>query len=259
MTLQYDATGSGTPLFLVHGLGGTGNLWGGIAPTLARQFRVIVPDLRGSGRSAAGGEFDTDTLVADLVELADAIGPEPAHWVGHSYGSVVLQHLAVRHPERVLSLSMIGPIRSASDTARTALGARAAKARSEGLADIGTATAQGGTSAETKAHRPEIAAFVREMVMRQNAVSYAAMCDAVASVLPAAIEQLRCPVMVVTGDEDMTSPPPLAKAIAAAIPGATLHILSRCGHWTPIERSAELTGLLMNFLIGDAVRQAGAC
>ena len=251
MKLRHDETGTGPALFLVHGLGATGNLWGGVVPTLSRQFRVVCPDLRGSGRTLCdGGAISSESLAADLLELADSLGIQQAHWVGHSYGCVVLQHLAVAHPSRVLGLGLIGPIRSASEAARAALAARAAKARAEGLADIGTATAQMGTSAETRAHRPEVAAFVREMVMRQDAESYAMTCEAVANSTPSGIENLRCPTLVITGDEDMTSPPPVARAIADLITDAKFHILPRCGHWTPIERSKEVTDLLVNFLLG---------
>lgn len=250
MQIQFDETGSGVPLILVHGLGATGNLWGGVVPSLSRQFRVLCPDLRGSGRSPAEGEISTMALADDLLQMIDRLGIERAHWVGHSYGSVVLQHLAVKAPSRLISLGLIGPIQSASDAARTALKGRAEKARTEGLADIGTATAQVGTSAETKSHRPEVAAFVREMVMRQEAHAYAATCEAVASSAPAAIESITCPTLVITGDEDMTSPPTNAQAIADKIAGARFHVLPRCGHWTPVERPREVADLLLNFLLG---------
>jgi 3-oxoadipate enol-lactonase len=251
MKLQFDELGSGPALFLVHGLGATSNLWGGVVPTLARQFRVICPDLRGSGRSNRGASaITTDELCSDLLELADRLGIDKAHWIGHSYGSVIVQHLAVQQPPRTLSIGLIGPIQSASEPARAALTARAAKARAEGLAEIGNATVQVGTSADTKSHRPEVAAFVREMVMRQDPESYAMTCEAVARTPAAAIEQISCPALVVTGDEDNTSPPPVAKAIADKLGGARFQILSRCGHWTPVERSGELTALLTNFLLG---------
>jgi 3-oxoadipate enol-lactonase len=256
MKLAFDETGNGPALILVHGLGATGNLWGGMVPTLARQFRVVCPDLRGSGRTTRVGDISTETLAGDLLELANGLGIEKAHWVGHSYGSVVLQHLAVEQPSRVLSLALIGPIQSASEAARPALAARAAKARAEGLAEIGSATAQVGTSAETKAHRPELAAFVRELVMRQDPESYAMTCEAVARSAPASIGKLRCPTLVITGDEDMTSPAPVAKAIADQIGGAHFQVLPRCGHWTPLERTRELTDQLLNFLLGAGTSHA---
>lgn len=250
MKMRYDEVGKGPALILVHGLGGTGNLWGGVVPTLSRTFRVVIPDLQGSGRTPREGEISTGALATDLLELADSLGIERAHWVGHSYGALVLQLLAVKHPSRVASLALIGPFQGGpSDATRTALSARAEKARGEGLADIGSVTAQVGTSAQTKAYRPELAAFVREMVMRQDAHSYALTCEAIANSTPEDIASLRCSTLVITGDEDLTAPPQVAKALANKIAGCHFHVLPRCGHWAPVESAGEVTNLLLNFLI----------
>jgi pimeloyl-ACP methyl ester carboxylesterase len=251
MELEYDEYGSGTPVLLVHGLGGTGNLWGGCVATLARHFRVVCPDLRGSGRSACEGEISTPALTADLLAFMDRLKIDQAHCVGHSYGTVLLQHLAVGNPGRVRSLSLLGPIHAPAEAARKALAGRAATAHSEGLKGIADATVQAGTSAETKAHRPEVAAFVREMVMRQSAQGYAMTCEAVAGTQAAAVESLRCATLVVTGDEDATSPPLVAKALADKIAGSRFHVLPRCGHWMPVEHPRPLTELLFNFLIAN--------
>lgn len=237
MKLLYDESGSGTPVLLIHGLGGTGNVWGGIVPSLARHFRTICPDLPGCGRTQGDdGEVTTARLADALLAFADVLKLDRAHWVGHSYGSVVLQHLAAKAPGRVQSLALLGPFHAPADATRKALADRAAKARAEGLVEIANATVQMGTSAETKAHRPEVAAFVRELVMRQDAHGYASICEAIAGTTPAPVEAIACPTLVVTGDEDNTAPPPVAKALADKIPGAAFHVLPRCGHWTPLEQ-----------------------
>jgi len=248
MDLQVDEFGAGDALLLIHGLGGTGNIWGGQVGLLARYFRVIVPDLRGAGRTGGVADISVASLVSDLIELLDRLKITRAHIVGHSFGSVVAQHLAVEHAPRVASLALIGPIRAPSDAAIKALTERAAVARKDGLTGIANATVQVGTSAATKAHRPEIAAFVREMVMRQNPAGYAATCEAVANIVPAALEKVRCPCLVVTGDEDATSPPAVARAVAEAVHAAQFRILPRCGHWIPLEQAEALGEALMNFL-----------
>src|SRR6185503_2025004 len=101
-----------------------------------------------------------------------------------------------------------------------ALRDRAAKARAEGMVAIADATVQIGTSAETKAHRPEVAAFVRELVMRQDAEGYALICEAISAIEAADLSGVRCPALVVTGDEDATAPPAVARSVAAALAGS---------------------------------------
>jgi len=244
-----EVTGSGEPLVLVHGLGGTGNVWMAQVPVLARSYSVIRPELPGSGRNPLVGGLSTESLVDWLVTMMDEMGLERVHLAGHSYGSILAQHLAARFPDRVMSLMLIGAFLGPPDPARKALRDRAAKARSEGMIEIADATVQMGTSAQTKAARPEVAAFVRELVMRQDPEGYAATCEAIAETDPADLAGVTCPALVVNGDEDNTAPPAAALAVAESLEDSGLEILGRCGHWTPLERPKELATLMVNFLL----------
>lgn len=245
-----EITGSGEALLLVHGLGGTSNVWLPQARTLSRHFLVVRPELSGSGRAPLDGSLSTEGLVAELVWLMDELELDSAHLAGHSYGALICQHLAARHPERVDSLFLLGAFREPPDPARRALRERAAKARVEGLADIADEIVEAGTSAETKAARPEVAAFVRELIMRQVPSGYAATCESLADSYAADLAELDCPTLVLTGDEDNTAPPSAALAVAEAIPEAAFEILPRCGHWATLERPREVTSQMVNFLLG---------
>ncbi len=244
-----EVTGSGEPLVLVHGLGGTGNVWMPQVPVLARTFTVIRPELPGSGRAPLNGSLSTESLVDNLVAMLDEMSLERVHLAGHSYGSIIAQHLAARHPERVMSLLLLGAFRGPPEPARKALRDRAAKARAEGMIEIADATVQMGTSAATKAARPEVAAFVRELVMRQDPEGYAATCEAIAETDPADLAGVDCPALVINGDEDNTAPPAAALAVADALEDSGLEILGRCGHWTPLERPQEVATMMVNFLL----------
>jgi pimeloyl-ACP methyl ester carboxylesterase len=247
MKLKYDDVGTGTPVVLVHGLGATGNVFGAQVAALSSAYRVVVPDLRGCGRSDKAPIL-IEAVVADVVELIDGAGFESVHLVGHSLGTVIVQRLAVEHPQMVRSVALIGPIQGAAEAAKPVIRARAEQARTAGMAAIADATVKGGTSPETKRDHPELAAFVRELVMRQDPESYAQTCEMVALLEPAAIEKLRIPALVVTGDQDATSPPATAKGIADKIPGSKYVELAECGHWTPIEKATAVNELLLEFL-----------
>ena len=117
------------------------------------------------------------------------------------------------------------------------------------MVGIADAIVQGGTSAETKAHRPEVAAFVREMLMRQDPEGYALTCEALAAVEAAEVEQIAVPTLLLTGDEDGTAPPRAVKALADRIAGSRFEVLDRCGHWTTFEKSTEVSNALLNFLL----------
>ncbi|MFB4202544.1 3-oxoadipate enol-lactonase 2 [wastewater metagenome] len=244
--LLVEEHGDGEAVIMVHGLGGDSNAWGPQANMLSRHFRVIRPDLEGSGLSPCTGELSIDGFVDDLLALADSLGVERAHWVGHSMGTIVCQHIAARHPERTASLALMGPILEPPEAARKGIRDRAAAARDNGMIPIADALYQGSLAADTRAHQPAVAAFVRELVMRQAPEGYARTCEALAAAQAADLGAIGCPTLLVTGDEDGVAPPTAARDMAKRIAGAHLEILHRCGHWTPLERANEVNHALLN-------------
>ncbi len=250
--LAVEVHGAGDPVILVHGLGGTSNVFTPQIGALSRFFQCVRFDLPGSGRSPTEGDVSIAGFVEAVLAVLDGRGIERAHVVGHSLGTIVCQHLAVLQPERVRSLALLGPLHAPPEAARPALRDRAAKARSEGMVGIADAIVQGGTSANTKASRPEVAAFVREILMRQDPEGYARTCEALAAAEPADVTRINCPTLLITGDEDGTAPPPAVRALASKIPGSSLRILDRCGHWTTFERPAAVNEALVNFLFSAA-------
>jgi len=105
-TTFYLAAGpkDGPPLLFLHGWPELSRSWRHQLPCFAALgFRVIAPDMRGYGRSsvyAAHGDYAQEPIVADMLELADALGIGKAVWVGHDWGSPVVWNLASHHPER---------------------------------------------------------------------------------------------------------------------------------------------------------------
>lgn len=96
---------------LLHGLGESGAVWYGWVPTLARQFRVLRPDLRGFGRSTPmpkGFAWSVDRLVADTLALLDSLGLDRVHLVGAKLAGTVARAFAARHPERMHTLTVVG-------------------------------------------------------------------------------------------------------------------------------------------------------
>ena len=245
--IAVEQQGDGDAVVMVHGLGGTSNSWYPQVGPLARYYRVVRLDLEGSGRSPATGALSIDSFAADVIAVMDALEIPTAHLCGHSMGTIVCQHIAADRPERVKSLALFGPLAEPPEAARQAIRDRAAAARNSGMTPIADTLVQVATSAETKAHQPAAAAFVREILMRQDAEGYARTCEALAAATSADLSSVRCPTLLVTGDEDGVSPPPAVKALGARIAGSRLFVLTGCGHWTPIEKPAQVCAALINF------------
>ncbi len=250
--MAVDLAGQGDAVIFVHGLGGSSNVFTPQVMALGSRYRTVRPDLPGSARSPAGSQISIEGLADAMIRIAGVLGVDRAHFVGHSMGTIVCQHIAANEPKLVRSLTLFGPLLAPPDPARQAMRDRAAKARAEGMADIADAIVQGATSGDTKSNNPVCAALVRELLMRQDAEGYARNCEALAAAQPADTARIDCPVLLVTGDEDGVAPPSNVRAMAQQIKGARVTVLNRCGHWTTLERSAECNTALKEFLAGRA-------
>ena len=97
-------------LVCLHGVSAHGRRFRKLAEErLARDFRVLAPDLRGHGRSDYDPPWDIRTHVADVLETVSAAGVESAAWIGHSFGGRLVLELAARAPERVTSAVLLDP------------------------------------------------------------------------------------------------------------------------------------------------------
>jgi 3-oxoadipate enol-lactonase len=248
--MMVDSEGEGPPIVMLHGLGGTSNSFQAMLPALA-GFRVLRPDLPGAGRSPTPPQAITVELLVETVENAAAhLGVSRAHVVGHSFGTLIAQHLAARHPARVASLTLFGPILEPQEAARDRLRERAATVRHAGMSTVADQLMHSALSTATASENPVAVAFVRESHMRQDAEGFARSCEALGQAAKADHRLIDCPTLIVTGDEDAVGPASIAHELADRIGRAKTVILHRCGHWTPIEKSKECSKLLAEFVRG---------
>src|ERR1043166_175184 len=106
-----DPWGKPETVLLIHGNAESGLAWYGWVPYLARDFRVVRPDMRGHGDSTPMPRdfpWTLDIIIDDLVRLMEALGIERFHVVGAKLGGTVARAFAARRPERVLTLTVIG-------------------------------------------------------------------------------------------------------------------------------------------------------
>ena len=257
MTTQYldgiavEVDGEGVPVVCIHGLGGSSNNWTPVMRALS-GFKVIRIDLPGSARSGGvPGALSIQRFVDSVVAVCAQLGVASAHFVGHSLGTIVCQHLAVQRSGLVKSLALFGPLACPPDAARPSIHARARKAASEGtigMQAIADAIVGGATSGLTKEMLPVAVAMVRESVMRQDAMGYSRSCEALATATAANLEDITVPTLLVTGDEDAVAPPSSVRDMSRRVTGSSVVVLNRCGHWTTFERPVECANLLLEFL-----------
>lgn len=243
-----EVEGEGPAVVMIHGLGGTSNMFQPQVRALAGH-RIVRLDMPGSGRSPRPLEpLSIEGMGQSVAKALAVLGVARAHFVGHSMGTIVCQWLAVNQPSLVASLFLLGALAEPGDATRNGLAARARLARSGGMSDIADQIVAGAISAHTRETAPAAVAFVRESITRQDPESYAMTCEALAAARAVDARRIGAPTLLVTGDADAVNPPGVAQALADTIRGATFSSVDRCGHWATVEAPREVGRKLSDFL-----------
>lgn len=233
---------------LLHGLGLDMTSWAPIADDLAAAgFRPIRIDLRGHGGSTGSG-FTLDDLVADLTSVLDDRRIDRAHLVGHSLGGTVAADVAVRFPERALTLSVLGGLvaGAAPSPAFLAWTQEIASLAEEGLPAVTAALP------DTLMYRNRFDLHVRPALNDAGFIDQIpASLYTAATTTPSSWDRIRAnppaPVLLLNGVDDPAFVHSAA-ALAAMVPGARGVDLAGAGHLTVLEQPALVSRHLVDFL-----------
>ncbi|MGQ0616982.1 MAG: bifunctional 3-oxoadipate enol-lactonase/4-carboxymuconolactone decarboxylase PcaDC [Acidimicrobiia bacterium] len=245
----------GPLLVLLGSLGTTGAMWGPQLPALSAHFRVVCPEHRGHGGTAAPpGRYTMADLGVDVLDLLDHLGADRASLCGISLGGVVSMWVAVHHADRVdrLVLSSTAPYFGGP----AAWDERAAAVRTAGPgALLGTLLGRWFTPAFLEAE-PQVADEVAAMLASCAADGYAGCCAALGDVdLRGELGRVTAPTLVVVGDRDPVTPPATALALAEGIEGAGLVVIPHAAHLVSVERPTAFGAAVLDHLAGTAAER----
>ena len=230
-TVNAAQSGKGPPLFLFHSLLSDRASFDAIVPDLSRAFRVIVPELPGFGASqaVAGGLAKVADRMAEAV--ADAAAGESAIVLGNGYGGFVALQMAIRHPGIASKLVLADCGAAFSEAGREAFRNMATAAGAKGLAAITDVAMRRLFAPEFQAQHPDLMRDRREAFLRTDPDVFRAACDALANLdLRHEVGQVKVPVLVLVGEHDEATPPPMSHELAGLLPQAQLKIISGCAH-----------------------------
>ena len=255
--------GSGPPLLLLHGLGGTWAYWAPAMALLAGNARCIALDLPGFGRSdAPRGGFTLDSAAAGLAGAMDAIGAGPAAVCGHSLGGPLAVRLGLNHPEAASRLILVGPsgLQPAPAWQSRALTLmpvyrllRRAPVPWEhwllGIPPLRRAALRALVD-DPRTVSLEMARTIvdggREARELQRAVT-----ASFATGLAEEAREVAAPIAAIWGDRDRMVPVDDAEVLLRAVPSATLDLLPACGHLPMVERPHAFAALLARLAAGE--------
>ena len=248
--LHHVQRGSGEPLLLIQGMSGSHLRWGDpYLELLERDFALTAYDHRGIGRSGRlEGTFSIADLADDAAALLDRLGLDSAHVLGISMGGMVAQQLALRHPDRLRTLTLGCTYAGGEGSALTdpAVFARLSESWQSGDRDRILRTGwEINVSSRFAADEEAFAAFraaALELPVSMKVIM--AQLHAIAAHDTSAhLRDIAVPTLVIHGDQDQMLGVANGRAIAAKIPNAKLEVLPEVGHLFWVEeprRSAQL-------------------
>ena len=218
-------------LFLFHSLLSDRASFDAIAPKLARSYRVIVPELPGFGGSKAvcGGLAAVADRMAEAVK--DAAGGRETIVLGNGYGGFVALQMAIRHPGVADKLVLADCGAAFSEGGREAFRNMAAAAKAKGLAAITEVAMRRLFAPEFQSSHSELMRDRREAFVKTDLEVLQQACAALAELdLRSELSSVKMPVLVLVGEHDEATPPPMSIELAEMLPNARLEIISGCAH-----------------------------
>jgi 2-hydroxymuconate-semialdehyde hydrolase len=254
---NYLKQGEGSPLIFLHGSGPGVTAyanWRLVMPRLARHFSCYAPDVVGFGYTdrPSGFRYGLDEWIAHVVGFMDACRIDKADVVGNSFGGALAVAMAVRHPDRVDRLILMGSVAKSfplTEGLDAVWGYRPSIDEMKRLVrlfayDPALVTPDLVKSRYDASIRPSYQESYEQMFPppRQRHLDALATADNL-------LRQLRHRTLLVHGREDQIIPVDVSWSLSKLLPNSELHVFSGCGHWTQIEKCAEFCALAESFLL----------
>ncbi len=248
--IHYTLEGEGPVVTLSHALGTNLSLWDDQARALKARYRVLRFDTRGHGQtSAPPGPYSLEQLADDLRGLLTGLGITETHYVGLSMGGMIGQVFALQYPKMVRSLALSDTTSRYPKEAQPAWEERIRTVETRGMEAIVEPMLQRWFTAPFRERRWDVMDRVRAMLRGTSPQGYVGCCHALPKINTTdRLREVRCPALVIVGEEDPGTPVAMARAIHAALPSAGLAILRSASHLSNMEQPEEFSRVLLAFL-----------
>lgn len=250
--IEYEATGSGPAVLLLHAFPLGHFMWDAQSEALAGTQRVVRFDARGFGGSGLGeGPLTMERIADDGAALLDHLGIDRAVVGGCSMGGYAAFAFVRRHPQRLAGL-VLQDTRAGADTeeAKANRAALAAKVLAEGSGAAVEAFLPKLLGETTQREQPDLVARVRERILATAPEGIANALHGLAARADsrATLPTIPVPTLVLVGAEDVLTPPAEAALLSAAIPRARLDVIPNAGHLANLENPPAVNAALEAFL-----------
>ncbi|MFC2050743.1 alpha/beta fold hydrolase [Chloroflexota bacterium] len=256
MNIYYETQGDGEPILLIQGYGQYSGQWVTMIPPLSRDYRVIVFDNRGTGRSDKPDTPYTIKMMADDARgVLDAVGVESAHVFGVSMGGMIAQEFALNYPDKLRSLilgcTFCGGAKAIVPTPEALAFLTNPEMAKLPVEEQARVTAPWLWTQEFIDKHPEAIEQYVDITSKYPTPPHGFACQAGAIMFHDTYErlpQIAAPTLVIVGDADRIIPAENSKILASRIPNAELVVLENAGHGFFVELAEETNGIVLDFL-----------
>jgi 3-oxoadipate enol-lactonase len=251
--IYYESHGSGEPLLLIAGFACDHTVWSLVIPALAAHYRVVAFDNLGLGQSPGPDvRADIRLMADDAAGLIDVLGLGPVHVAGHSMGGMVAQELALAHPELVRSLLLLSTCARSDARGKMII---ESWGQLPGVIDAATFSRIIVPWIHTRAFF-ETPGAVEQLINQflsypfpPSPQALRGQSQAISSFdISNRLHELRCPTLVLTGQEDLLFPLEFSEQLVQGIRGARRAVLEGTGHGLLIESPEKVAKAMLDFL-----------
>ena len=246
--VEVEHRGSGPDLVILHSLLADRSAFDRVAPVLAKKHRMWLVNLPGYGASKPAGTSVED--YADRVAaLLQSLKLENADVLGNGLGGFIAVALAARHGARVRRLIAAPALAAFPEPAKQPLRGLAERVAKEGMSGALDVAIRRMFPERFIAAHPSVVEERKQALMKADPACFRTACLALASLdLSPVLGNIKSETLVMAGSEDATTPPALARELAAKIPNAKFRVLEGCGHCPQIEKPALFVQAVEEFL-----------
>ena len=252
--LHYRESGrrSGPPVLMIQGLGADKHLWDLQRIALAPWFRTIAFDNRGAGRSDKPyGAYSMEQMADDAAAVLDHAGVDSAHVVGASMGGVITQLMALRHPDRIRSLTLACTSCRHHPWRKELLAEWVETAETSGMGAMTAAAARWVIGPRSFRRLAPAIGWMGPLALSRPAHAFAGQVAGILSVddrLADRLGKITVPTLVIVGNQDILTPRGDSEEIAELIPTAELVVISGAAHGFMVEHGTTFNRILIDFL-----------
>jgi 3-oxoadipate enol-lactonase len=251
---HYTQDGDGPWLVFSHSLACNVSMWAPQVAAFSGRYKVLCYDTRGHGRtSAPDGPYTLEQLADDAKALLDALGIRSCHWVGLSMGGMIGQTFALKYPGIFKTLTLADTTSRYPADAAPAWQARIETATENGMEPIVQPTLERWFTEPFRKSGARIVDEIAAAIRATPVAGFVGCCHAIPKIdLTSRLREIRCPALVIVGDQDPGTPPAMAREIHENLPGSELQIIPSAAHLSNLEQPEAFNRALAQFLDRNA-------